>query len=144
MFLFLRGRRKSARKITPKPVVPVIQEPKEEKPLRFYGYGNSVCIMGKAPWPPMIKDHSGHDRTDLFAHIADALNVKHRYNFVRKQLALTVAAYDRGDIDKQKVADDLIHMLQVIRADEKRDEPLFAEHSRKLAEYERSNGNWGG
>jgi len=120
-------------------------EPKEETPLRFYGYGNSVCIVGKAPWPPMIKDHRGQrDRTDLFQHIADALNVKHRYGFVRKQLALTVAAYDRGDIDKQKVADDLIHMLQVIRADEKRDEPLFAEHRRKLAEYERSNGNWGG
>lgn len=134
MFGFGKAKAKPA----PKP------EPTEEKPLRFYAYGNQVCIMGKAPWPPMIKDHSGHDRADLFRHIADALNVKHRYSFVRKQLALTVAAYDRGDIDKQKVADDLIHMLQVIRADEKRDEPLFTEHSRKLAEYERSNGNWGG
>lgn len=119
-------------------------EPEEKKPLRFYGYYNSLCIMGKAPWPPMLRNDSYHNLTEMFQHIADALNVKHRYGFVRKQLALTVAAYERGDIDKQKVADDLIHMLQVIRADEKRDEPLFEEHFTKLAAYERSNGNWGG
>jgi len=124
--------------------VKVIKPKEDSKPLRFYGYGNAVCILGKAPWPPMIKDSTGNDRTELFQHIADALNVKHRYSFVRKQMAFTVAAYERGDIDKQKVADDLIHMWQVIRADEKRDEPTFAEHTRKLAEYERSNGNWGG
>ena len=135
MFGFGKGKEKVVKPEPPKA---------EEKPLRFYGYYNSVCILGKAPWPPMVKDHSGHDRFDLFQHIADALNVKHRYSFVRKQLGLTVAAYERGDIDKQKVADDLIHMLQVIRADEKRDEPLFAEHDRMLAAYERSNGNWGG
>jgi hypothetical protein len=134
MFGFGKGKTKPVEK----------PEPKEETPLRFYAYYNAVCIMGKAPWPPMIKDHSGHDRSELFQHIAAALNVKHRYGFVRKQLGLTVAAYERGDIDKQKVADDLIHMLQVIRADEKRDEPLFAEHKRRLAEYERTEGNWGG
>lgn len=135
MFGFGKGKEKAASKP---------EQPKEEKPLRFYGYGNSVCIVGTAPWPPMIKDHSGNDRTELFQHIADALNVKHRYGFVRKQLAASVAAYKAGNIDKQQLGDDLLHMLEVIAADEKRDQPLFAEHSRKLAAYERSNGNWGG
>lgn len=124
---------------------PVEKSKEEDKPLRFYGYGNSVCIVGQVPWPAMIRDSGGSsDRSELFQHVADALNVKHRYSFVRKQLEATVAAYERGDIDKQKVADDLFHMLQIIRADEKRDEPLFAKHEQMLLDYERKNGNWGG
>jgi len=41
---------------------------------------------------------------------------------------MVAAAYERGDIDKQKVADDLIHMWQVIRADEKRDDDDDCHH----------------
>lgn len=116
----------------------------DKKPMRFYGYGNSLCIVGQAPWPPVTRNDSFHDQTDLFQTIADALNVKHRYSFARRQMELTVAAYERGDIDKQQVADDLLHMLQVIKKDEKEDQPLFAAHDAMLANYERRNGNYGG
>lgn len=125
-----------------------VKEPKPEpepiKPVRFYAYGNSVCQMGLPPWPPMIRDNAGRDRSEIYEFIAEAMNIKHRYSFVRKQLELTVAAYERRDIDKQKVADDLIHMLQVIKSDEAADKPLLEKHERIIADWERRNGNWGG
>jgi hypothetical protein len=121
------------------------EQPKgADKPTRFYAYGNSLCLMGQEPWPPVLRDNAHYNRNEIYQHIADSLNVKHRYGFVRKQLETSVAAYKAGNIDKQQLGDDLLHMLQVIQADEKRDEPFFAEHKRMLANYERRYGNYGG
>jgi hypothetical protein len=126
----------------PKPQ-PTKTKSEKPQPLRFYGYGNSLCQVGRAPWPPVLRDDSSYDREELYQLVADALNVKHRYSFVRKQLTASVAAYDRGDITKTQLGDDLIHMLEVIKKDEKADEPLFAEHKVRLAAYRR-RGDWGG
>lgn len=114
------------------------------KPVRFYGYGNSLCQVGRAPWPPVIRNDSHHDFTDFFQMIAEALNIKHRYGFLRERMERSVAMYDRGDMSKMELADDLIKMLTVIKNDEKAEAPMFADHEEKLADYERSKGNWGG
>jgi len=121
-----------------------VEQAEDKKPLRFYGYYNSLCIMGKAPWPPMLRNDSYHNLTDMFQIIAEALNVKHRYSFLREKMGVSVAAYNKGSKSKQELGDDLIKMLTVIENDEKADAPLFEEHFTKLAAYERSNGNWGG
>lgn len=123
------------------PVVPVVPEPKQ---LRFYAYGNSLCQVGKAPWPPVLRDTAPYDRSDLFRLIADALNVRGRYGFLREQMEKSVTAYKRGDMDKQQLADDLLKMFRVIQNDEQQEASRLREHDRQLAEYERSNGNWGG
>jgi len=112
--------------------------------LRFYGYYNSLCIMGKAPWPPMLRNDSYHNLTDMFQIIAEALNVKHHYTFLRTKMEESVAAYDRGEKSQSALAEDFIKMLRIIQKDEKDEAPMFEEHKRKLAAYERSNGNWGG
>jgi hypothetical protein len=93
---------------------------------------------------PVLRNDSSHDLSDMFQIIADALNVKHRYGFLRDRMELSVAQYNRGDISKMGLADDLLKMLTVVKKDEKEDAPLFAEHGRMLANYERTHGNYGG
>ena len=123
---------------------PAPSKPEEPKLVRFYGYYNSLCQMGKPPWPPMLRNDSYHNLTEMFQIIAEALNVKHRYTFLRTKMEESVAAYDRGEKSQSALAEDFIKMLRIIQKDEKDEAPMFEEHKRKLAAYERSNGNWGG
>ena len=45
---------------------PAPSKPEEPKLVRFYGYYNSLCQMGKPPWPPMLRNDSYHNLTEMF------------------------------------------------------------------------------
>lgn len=114
------------------------------EPARFYGYGNSLCQMGKAPWPPIIRNDSYHDFTELFRLIAEALNEKHRYVFAYEKLQVAVAQYKLGDKTIAEVGQDAIKVMQVIQNDEKQDAALLALHEKILTDYEQKTRNYGG
>jgi len=83
------------------------------KPLRFEAYGNSLCMEGVL-WPPVIRDDSPHDQTELFRCIADGLNSVGKYNFIVKKLREEAAGYESGARSAVDVKDTVIKIVKVL------------------------------
>lgn len=85
----------------------------ESKRTRYEGHTNSLCIEGTC-WPPVLKDDSSHDRSDLFKLIAFALNNISRYRPSLAILKGSLENYKAGKTTALKVVQDVEKLLTVI------------------------------
>lgn len=90
------------------------REVESKRPTRYVGDGNGLYLEG-IQWPPVIRDDSHYDRTDLFKAIADGLNNGGRYKFMLDKLESAVDGYNNGSKSAGDVKDDVLKIVQVLR-----------------------------
>lgn len=85
-----------------------------DDPFRYEGRRNSLVREGTV-WPPVLRDDSSYDRTELFQSIAESLNNLGTNRAVIKKLRELAADYKANKISATDVTASVVRIVEVLK-----------------------------
>jgi hypothetical protein len=86
----------------------------DNTPIRYAGFSNALVIEGTV-WPPIIRDDSRHDNSELFVAIAEGLNNLGANRVILKRLRMMAADYQANKINATQVTDMVLRLVSAAK-----------------------------